>query len=159
MDAKFGRPHCTHSHDTLFKAVYTSSGMYIHSWWYHSLHESHWTPGVVHFTAFLQIPQGYLGVRGPGFGSEAYDSKNRSIQRYNSNNFSRQTVPFLREIAVCMQVNSCTQGDSFIVFGRMRSSLFTLPCTFGAILVDINNVESRKWHRIVLASSNFVDRK
>ena len=78
-------------------------------------------------------------MRGPGFGPGEYDSARRSIQKYNSTSFSRHTGPFLRDIAVCMQVNSCTQEDSLVEFG----SLFTLPCTFGAILVDVITVESR----------------
>ena len=38
-----------------------------------TLQESQHTAGVVHVTALLHIPHGYLGVLGPGFGSGAYE--------------------------------------------------------------------------------------
>ena len=82
-------------------------------------------------------------MRGPGFGPGAYDSARKSIHKYNITSFSRHTGPFLRDIAVYMHVNSCTHDDSLIEFGRIKGSLFTLPCTFGAILVDVITVESR----------------
>ena len=42
-----------------------------HSWWNQVLQESQQIPGVVHLTAFLQYPQGYLQGLGPGLGSGA----------------------------------------------------------------------------------------
>ena len=81
-DVKLGSPHLKHSHDTFFRAKYMWSPIPMQSWWYHNLHESHCTPGVLHFTAFWHIPQGNFGGLWPGFDSGAYDSARSSAQRY-----------------------------------------------------------------------------
>ena len=64
LDEKLGSPQLKHSHDTFFRAKYMWSPIPMQSCWYHNLHESHCTPGVLHFTAFWHIPQGNFGGLG-----------------------------------------------------------------------------------------------
>ena len=68
---KFGSPQVSHSQDTLCRPWYTSVFIPMQLLWYHVLQVSHHTAGMFHVTAFPQMTQWFLGVRGPGFGSGA----------------------------------------------------------------------------------------
>jgi len=44
-------------------------------------------------------------VRGPGFGSDAYNIANKRLQRYNNMFFSRHTGPFILPLVIKVIIN------------------------------------------------------
>ena len=117
-----------------------------HCWWYHWSQLSQHTPGVFHLTAFSHIAHGYLMVRGPGFGSDAYNIANKRLQRYNNMVFSRHTGPFILPLVVIKVIINWLPTDKydekfFMSVEYVKSPMsWCLRCNSKSVILDfINN--------------------
>ncbi len=94
---KFGIPQLMHSLEMLLCPNISYMEWFI-CWqlmWYHCSQLSQETASVFNVTARLHVPQGYFGVRGPGFGSGAYEFVSSRLHRYISTNLSYFINDFL----------------------------------------------------------------